>query len=213
LNLYVPPSGAGEVLSLRRKLGWPEDAIIVLHTGALIERKNPTGVIDGFRASRLAYSAVLVFAGDGPLRGACEKLAAGASNIVFLGKRTDIPDLLKAADFLVSNSSTEGLPMAILEGCAAGIHVVASGIAAHENIRRIFPEQVTLFHERTRKAIAETLDTLEAAKVRRVLSPPAESLELVSGRAMSIQYQNFYDEVLAAPGGRAKARGSLAYVQ
>jgi glycosyltransferase involved in cell wall biosynthesis len=213
LSLYVPPGNAEEVQSLRRNFGWPAGAVIVLHTGALIERKNPVGVIDAFRASKLADSALLVFAGDGPLRSACGRHAAGVSSIVFLGKRADVANLLKAADFLVSNSSMEGLPLAILEGCASGIHVVASGIAPHDNIRRIFPEQVTLFNRMSRGAITETLEKLVEEKVQRVQYPPAKSLELVSGNAMSKTYQDFYDELLALPSGRTATRGSLTYVQ
>jgi glycosyltransferase involved in cell wall biosynthesis len=200
LSLYVAPRGPEEIRIVRNKLGWPDDALIALHTGRLIERKNPTGVISGFRSSMLAHTGVLVFAGDGPLRAACERLSEGTSNIVFLGKRTDVPDLLKAADFLVSNSSSEGFPMALLEGCASGIHVIATAIAPHENIRRMFPEQVTLFDESRPHAIAETLDKLAAAKVERVLSPTERSLELVSAGAMSKEYQAFYTELLSAPG-------------
>lgn len=213
LSLYFPPRGAEEVRSLRRKLGWPADAIVALHTGALIERKNPASVINGFRASKLGNLALLVFAGDGPLRAACEKQAAGAANIVFLGKRMDIPDLLKAADILLSNASNEGLPMALLEGCATGIQIVASPIAAHESIRRMFPEQVTLVNGVTPEAIAEALDKLVTAKIQRVFYPPAQSLGRVSGRAMSIQYQDFYDEIIAGQCDRVAARGSVAHVQ
>lgn len=213
LNLFLPPKDTEEIRSLRRKFGWPEDAVIVLHTGALIGRKNPQGAIAGFQGSTLAHTGLLAFAGDGPMRAACERLAAASSNIVFLGKRTDIPDLLKAADFLLSNSSAEGLPMALLEGCAAGIHVVATAIAPHEDIRRIFPEQVTLFNEGTPEAISETLDKLVAAKAGRVFSPPEESLESVSGRVMSRHYQAFYDELLAAQAKRVPLRGSQGGAQ
>lgn len=100
--------------------------------------------------------------------------------------------------------------MALLEGCAAGIHVAATAIAPHENIRRMFPQQVTLFDEGTPQAIGETLDKLAAAKVEHVFSPPERSLELVSGRAMSAHYQAFYRELLAAPWGRVALRGAEA---
>ena len=208
LGLYFPAKDAEEIRWLRWRLGWPENRVIVLHTGALIERKNPLGAIAGFRASILGRTGMLAIAGDGPMRAACGELAAGASNIVFLGKRTDIPDLLRAADFLLSNSSAEGLPMALLEGCAAGIDVVATAIAPHEDIRRMFPDQVTLFSEGAPTAVSEALDKLSAAKAGRAISPPEKSLERISAGAMSRHYQGFFDDLLRAP--QSMCRGVLS---
>jgi hypothetical protein len=74
----------------------------------------------------------------------------------------------------------------------------------------MFPGQVTLFDGNRPRSIAETMDRLVAAKIERVFSPPGKSLELVSGRAMSEHYQAFYDELLAAPWGRLRLRGSEA---
>jgi glycosyltransferase involved in cell wall biosynthesis len=199
LKVFSPARDAGQKKWLRGRFGWPEDKVMILHTGALIERKNPLGAIDGFRASMLGATGMLAFAGDGPMRAACEQHAAGAPNIVFLGKRTDIPDLLKAADILLSNSSAEGLPMALLEGCAAGMEVVATAIRPHEDIRRIFPRQVTLFEEGTPEAISEALSKAAAAKAGAAISAPARSLELVSARAMSGHYRDLYEELLSAP--------------
>ena len=49
-------------------------------------------------------------------------------HIQFLGRRSDIDDLLSAADFFVLPSDIEGLPMAILEAMAHGLPIVASNV-------------------------------------------------------------------------------------
>lgn len=45
--------------------------------------------------------------------------------VYFLGRREDIPDLLKIIDVLIIPSSFEGFPLAGLEAAAAGVPVVA----------------------------------------------------------------------------------------
>lgn len=51
-------------------------------------------------------------------------------NVTFLGVREDVPELLGASDILVHSSNSEGFTMAVAEGMAAGLPVVASDIAA-----------------------------------------------------------------------------------
>ncbi|MEO8578032.1 MAG: glycosyltransferase [Gemmatimonadales bacterium] len=50
-------------------------------------------------------------------------------NVTFVGVREDVPELLGASDVLVHSTASEGFPMAVLEGMAAGIPIVASDIA------------------------------------------------------------------------------------
>lgn len=49
--------------------------------------------------------------------------------VVFLGRRNDIPDLLKMIDMLIIPSSFEGFPLAGLEAAAAGVPVIACDAA------------------------------------------------------------------------------------
>ena len=73
----------------------------------------------------------LAIAGDGPLRGSLEALAAQLRidpPIRFLGLRTDVPDLLRAADGLVLSSAWEGSPNVVLEAMAAAVPVVATQV-------------------------------------------------------------------------------------
>lgn len=74
-------------------------------------------------------TGVLLLAGDGSLRGDLERQAAPLGDRVrFLGARSDVPDLLAAADVTVLTSDWEGLPIAVLESLAAGRPVVATDV-------------------------------------------------------------------------------------
>lgn len=52
-----------------------------------------------------------------------------SDRVQFLGQRQDIPELLRAADFFVLPSTSEGLPLAILEAQASGTPVLAAPTA------------------------------------------------------------------------------------
>jgi glycosyltransferase involved in cell wall biosynthesis len=72
--------------------------------------------------------ALLVLAGDGPERAACEALVDRLDlrkQVRFLGQRSDIPELLAASDLVVMPSQSEGLGLAAIEALAAGRPVIA----------------------------------------------------------------------------------------
>jgi glycosyltransferase involved in cell wall biosynthesis len=74
----------------------------------------------------------LLIVGEGSRRGALETLVAEAalgSHVQFLGFRSDVPDLLAAADVVVIPSHREGLPNIALEAMAVGRPVVATAVS------------------------------------------------------------------------------------
>jgi len=117
--------GIAEREAARAQLGLSPDAQVVAFLGRLSAEKAP-GVL--LRAARNTRTTVL-FAGDGPLRSALEREAAGTSTR-FLGFVPDVGPVLAAADVLALPSRTEGLPMAVLEAMAAGVPVVASTVGS-----------------------------------------------------------------------------------
>lgn len=77
--------------------------------------------------------------GDGPLRGALETLAKELGverRVRFLGFRTDVPELLGLLDVLVISSLTEGFPLSLVEGMAAGLPLVATRVGGMSEVAR-----------------------------------------------------------------------------
>jgi glycosyltransferase involved in cell wall biosynthesis len=76
-------------------------------------------------------TAKLLLAGTGETRAALETqvstLGLGA-NVRFLGARSDMPDLLAAADVFVLSSLWEGMPLSVMEAMAAGKPVVCTAV-------------------------------------------------------------------------------------
>lgn len=74
---------------------------------------------------------ILVITGEGDLQGSMAVLAEQlgiAEQVRFLGFRTDMPFILKAADLFVLSSRWEGCPMVILESMALGIPILATNV-------------------------------------------------------------------------------------
>ncbi|MGW3962491.1 glycosyltransferase [Amycolatopsis sp. NPDC005003] len=119
-----PVFGRAEI---RASLGVPERTPVALCLARLEPQKRHDVLLDAWAA--VDGDAVLWLAGDGSRRGELERRAqALGRRVEFLGTRTDVPDLLAAADVTVLTSDWEGLPLAVLESMAAGRPVVATDV-------------------------------------------------------------------------------------
>lgn len=107
--------------------GVPTGSPLLLSVGRLEPQKDHATLL---RALPLLSDIHAVLVGDGPLRGELEALAQSLrvrDRAHFLGRRPDIPRLLKAADVFVQPSRFEGWSIAILEAMAsASAPIVAS---------------------------------------------------------------------------------------
>lgn len=99
-----------------------------MHTGA----KGHGDLIEAARTVRERFpEARFLLAGDGEMRPFFEHQVRAlglAEMFVFLGHRTDIPQLLACCDIGVLASKSEGLPNAVLEYLAAGLPVIATAV-------------------------------------------------------------------------------------
>ncbi len=132
LGLYLEPflSGNGSGEGLRRELGLDTGCKIVGLVGRLVPVKGVEVFLEAARrvAAELEDVRFLVV-GDGELRADLEALAKRlelSDVVLFTGFRRDMPRIYDALDLLVLSSFNEGLPVALIEGIAAGCYVVAS---------------------------------------------------------------------------------------
>lgn len=124
----VIPNGVdlGRFEGRRQPPGTPVWAAVA----ALRPDKNHVGLVRAWAGVVAAHpSATLLIVGDGPARPAIEAAiaATGMQNSVqLLGRREDVPDLLRTVDGVVSASVDEALPTALIEAAACGLPVVAA---------------------------------------------------------------------------------------
>lgn len=115
---------------IRKSIGIPIDAFVIVHIGRFAEIKNHSFLIDVFeKIIKIKKNAYLLMVGSGNTENkVVEKLEnLGLSRkYKILHNRTDVPELLMASDAAVFPSITEGLGIAVIEMQAAHLPVVVS---------------------------------------------------------------------------------------
>lgn len=115
-----------------------KDKVVIGCVARLRPEKNHVFLLDVFNEIlKIEPSAILLLAGDGPLEKELKDRAAMLGlkgKVLFLGMRTDIPDVLQAIDVFTLTSLWEGLPVSGIEAQAAGLHcVVSDGVTTEMN--------------------------------------------------------------------------------
>ena len=191
------PADATERADLRAALRLPGAARIAVSVGALSARKDPLLIIRAFRAIRDPELA-LVFLGEGPLAAACRQAAEGDARIRFEGQVADVTPFLRAADFIVSASKSEGLPNAVLEAMACGLRVVLTDIGPHRELMDLAPDSGQAVPVGDERAFAVAVERIAAPVRQADAGPDARLLELLGAERMSKRYQEIYGRIAGA---------------
>ena len=148
-----------------------------------VGRLHPQKGYDVLLRARSAWpEVVLAVAGDGPL---AESLRAEAPDVRWLGARSDVADLLAAADVVVLPSTWEARSLTAQEALRAGRPLVASAVG----------ELPSLVGDGAVLVPAGDADALAAA-VRRLLDDPVEAAALgARGRAVAAGWPTEDDTV------------------
>ena len=132
--------------AVRAKWGATRETVVVLFCAKLQPWKRPSDLLSAF-AKAGASNAILVFAGDGPLRSALEAQAASLGvrdRVRFPGffNQTQLPEVYTAADLLVLPSLYDAFGVVVNESMLCGCPVAASSHvgAARDLIAPVCPE-------------------------------------------------------------------------
>ncbi len=125
-----------DVAAVRQELNLGEHTQLLLSVAEFTARKHHVDAIAAF--AKLGREDVhLAFAGTGPLMDKMQALATElgvAARIHFLGKRSDIPVLMKTASANILVSEQEGLPRCILESLALGTPTIGTKIRGTQDL-------------------------------------------------------------------------------
>jgi glycosyltransferase involved in cell wall biosynthesis len=105
------------IVGLIGRLAWEKGVDIFLRSAARVLLEFP--------------SAKFVVVGEGPDKNKLEQLVDELDirrSVSMLGRRDDMPSVYASLDVMVSSSRQEGLPMAVLEGMASKLPLVATAV-------------------------------------------------------------------------------------
>ncbi len=114
------------------------DEFVWLAVGRLVEAKAHGDMVTAFAGVLDEHpDAMLLVAGVGPLAdsiGARARHLGVADKVRLLGLRTDVRDLMQAADGFVMSSRWEGLPMVLLEAGASALPTVTTDVGGSRDV-------------------------------------------------------------------------------
>lgn len=159
----APPSPPPSGRDVRAELGIAPDAPVVGSVGMLRAQKAFEVLIEAAARLREDHPGLRVLvAGEGPERARLQALVAELgleANVLLLGHRGDVPDLVRAFDVAALSSDYEGMPVSVIEYMEAERPVVATRVGG-------LPDMVEdgvhglLVPPRDPQALAQALDAL-----------------------------------------------------
>lgn len=118
-------------VELAKELYLKEGCKVILAVGRFNEQKDYPNLLHAVSIlkRKVNYSFKLIVSGDGELRKPIEDLIDNLGlqdDVVLLGRRNDIPELMSAADLFVLSSKYEGFGLVVAEAMACECLVVAT---------------------------------------------------------------------------------------
>lgn len=176
---------------IRKDLNIKPSDIVYIYVGVINSRKRVTELVNLFN-DNLKQNEHLIIVGDGELYDEARS-AAKNQNIIFTGKKTNAVDYLNAADIYVSNSSSEGFSISVIEALESGLLLLLSDIPSHKECFKI-DKNVYLgetFNNNNFKAQKKKLENHLANMDKKLIK--AFQKKHLSSSAMSKQYEQYYE--------------------
>jgi glycosyltransferase involved in cell wall biosynthesis len=113
---------------VRQEIGVPAGTSLLVTVARLAPQKGLDSLVEAVgRLSGDGVQVLAVVAGDGPLApGLSAEISAKGLPVRLLGVRSDVADLLAAAEVVVVPSRWEGQPLIVQEALRAGAAIVAT---------------------------------------------------------------------------------------
>ncbi len=118
--------------NIRGEINVDSSSLLILFVARFTKQKQPLSMINAFaEALQQKPELHLLMVGDGDEKKEALQLVSKLnieSHVHFLPFRSDVPDLLAAADIFVLPSLWEGLPIGLLEAMSMGKPVIATSV-------------------------------------------------------------------------------------
>lgn len=199
LNVARMQNPARSREQMREEFGLTESDKFIASIGELDDNKNHITVIKAL-ATLGRKDFKYVVCGVGPNK---DMLLAEAEhmglkeNVILAGYRSDIPDVLNAADIFVFPSFHEGMPVSALEAMACGLPIICSEIRGNVDIIRE-GDNGYLFQPSDVETLARKLEyLLDDAEKRKIMGlKNKENVKDFSLESVTEELKKIYKSVL-----------------
>ena len=217
LDKFQPANSAdanADAHQIRKQLNIPSDSRLLLYVGQIGMRKGPDTLLDAFSILRTQFDQLhLAIVGirhsqkdeaiiyEQQLHQKCEPFT---QHVHWLGRRDDIPQLMRAATLMIHAARQEPLGRVLLEASASGLPIAATNVGGTNEILGPsadfpFPHELTCDKDQP-QSLANIASRLlnspdEYQSVSRRLRESAESRFTISRCAA--QLAETYNQVLA----------------
>ncbi len=125
----------------RRNIGVEPECTLFVVVGSLTLRKDPETVIWAFKnAFTEEHNVRLMFLGKGDLMSHCKDIVGNDSRIEFMGWKPNVYEYIKAADYSICASHSEGFGLNFIESLVNGTPVIGSNIEAFREFYERYPQ-------------------------------------------------------------------------
>lgn len=178
---------------VRKQWGIPEDTLVLGHVGRMDKQKNHRFILDIFEAYHQKHSnSKLMLVGDGELYPSIQKEVERkglTEQVMLLGTRSDVPQLMQAMDVFLFPSYFEGLGVVLIEAQAASLPCLVSD--------RIPKEAFITDLIQAKSLDAKVSEWVEGIEALLVHERKADDAERIKEKGYSIQeqaewLQNYY---------------------
>jgi glycosyltransferase involved in cell wall biosynthesis len=188
---------------VRRELEVEPQTLVFVHVGRFAAVKNHEMLVAAFAqlVGQQPLPTELWLVGDGELREAVQHQVRALgieSRVRFLGVRSDIPDLLRAADVFVFPSRWEGNPLSVMEAMATGLPVIATAVGGVPELVEDGVSGILIPNEDRDALVAAMQRMVEQPDLRVQMGQAARcrAVERFDIRQTVRAYEALYEEIL-----------------
>ena len=199
-----------------RKEAHPERALVVGLVGRLAWEKGVDVFLRAAAEVLVEFPETrFVVVGEGPDQEKLERLIDASlirESVEMLGRREEMASVYASLDVMVSSSRQEGLPMAVLEGMASGMALVATAVGAVPTVVEDGRTGVLVPADDAGLLAAGIAELLRDPAKRRLLGDAARRRieEEYSAARMTRDYLRVYEEAIAEGKRDRESRAKLS---
>ena len=189
---------------LLSQLGLTREAIVAVQVARLDYLKDHVTAVRAIAAAAPTNDVHLAIVGEGPERAKIEQAIGEcrvSDRVHLLGLRRDVPEILAGADVLLLSSISEGIPLTLIEGMAAGLPIVSTNVGG---IPEVVTDQLHGFlspsqdHQGLGQSVARLANDPGLRK-RMGAAGQQEARDRFSEDAMQAAYERIVESVLGVP--------------